>query len=305
MSSEPGVARPFRSFLFAPGNREKLLERGLSAGADAVIWDLEDAVAEDAKGLARTLVAARLQALDGNHPPIHVRVNGLGTGRTEADIMAVVGPGLAAVRLPKAERIQDVDQAAEWIAAAEERAGLHAGQVMLELTIETARGVANVRALAASSSRVVRLVFGSADYVEDIGAELGPDERETLYAQSEVVLASRIAHIGPPAIGAYTHLRDPAGLEEMARRARRLGFFGMSAIHPEQLAVIHQVFTPSAAEVDAARVIVDAYQAAADQGLGAIRLADGRFVDRPIAQRAAGLLHLAQAIRERDPETAP
>ena len=295
-SSAAGAAR---SFLFAPGSRPKLLQRAFEAGADAVVLDLEDSVPEREKEAAREAVAACLSELAGQSPvEVHVRVNGVQTGRTQEDIAAVVLPGVSAIRLPKAERADDVGEVSGWIAQAERRQGLSPGSVRLDLTIETAQGVAGARELASCDARVGLLVFGQADFLADVGAELGKDRLETLYARSELVIASRLAGLMQPVEGAHTRLRDPEGLEAAALAARRLGFFGMSAIHPEQIPVIHAVFTPSAEEVQRARELLAAYQAAEAQGSGALRMADSRFVDRPVALRSMRIVALAEREKE-------
>ena len=285
MSSE--ARAPARSYLFAPGSSEKLLERVFEAGSDAVVLDLEDAVPEGEKDLARRLVAERVAGRVGlRGPEVHVRVNAPDSPRAREDIAAAVQPGLDAVRLPKAEEPASVQAVSRWIAQAEERQGLAAGSVRLDLTIETARGIARARELAACDPRVGRLVFGQADFLADVGAEAGPEGLETLYARSEVVIAARTAGLLAPLEGAYARLRDQEGLRRAAQAARRLGFGGMSAIHPEQIPVIHEVFTPTAAEAERAQELLRAYEEAIAAGSGAARLQDGRFVDRPIAERA-------------------
>lgn len=289
-----------RSYLFAPGNQERLLAQAFTAGADAAVLDLEDAVPDSEKARARTRVAACLASAPPRPPcGVHVRVNGMETRWAEADIDAVVGPGLAAIRLPKAEHAEAVRQASAWIARAEERQRMPPRSVRLDLTLETALGVANARELAACDARIGSLVFGQADFLRDVGAELGPQGIETLHARSRLVIAARAAGLPPPVAGAYTRLRDPAGLREAALSARRLGFFGMSAIHPEQIAVIHAAFAPAQEEVRWAREVLQAYREAQDRLAGAARLADGSFVDRPIAERARRILSLAERITER------
>lgn len=301
MSSRASGTPPARSYLFAPGHSEKLLVRVFEAGADAVVLDLEDAVPEASRDRARQMVAERLRAPAPQSPDVHVRINAVATGRARDDIVAVVRPGVTGIRLPKAERVEDVRAVARWIGEAEARQEIPRGRVRLDLTLETALGIAHARALAACDTRVGTLVFGQADFLRDVGAELGEDRLETLYARSELVVAARAAGLMPPLEGAYTQLLDPEGLHRAASAARRLGFFGMSAIHPEQVPVIHRAFTPSQEEVRRAEEILRAYEAAADQGSGALRLADGRFVDRPVAERARWTVLLAQRDKERQP----
>lgn len=287
-----------RSYLFAPGNNVKLLGRVFTAGADAVVLDLEDAVPPDEKDNARALVreAVAARGTEGaaaegatRQPELFIRVNGLDSGRTRDDIAATVQAGVTGIRLPKVESAEQVREVSAWIAEAEREHGLPAGTVRLDCTIESARGVMRAEEIASADPRVGSLVFGHADYLADTGAEPAGGE-ETLVACSLLVLASRSAGIAPPIDGAYTRLRDEAGLRAATELARRRGFFGKSAIHPEQLAVIHAVFAPSEAAVERAREIVAAYEQAQAAGTGAVRLADGQFIDRPIAMRAYQVL---------------
>ena len=288
-----------RSYLFAPGNNEKLLERVFLAGADAVVLDLEDAVPLQDKDWARDLVSRLLGAQSAGMsdasqgPAIYVRVNGLESGRTRDDILAVVSPALRGIRLPKAEDTDSVREVASWLAEAERSRGLTEGSVRLDCTIESARGLLAAAEIARVDRRVGALVFGHVDYCLDVGAEPGTEGWEILYARSYVVAASRFAGIPAPVDGAYTRLRDPEGLRRSALAAKRLGYFGKSAVHPEQLAIIHQVFTPTAEEVEAAQTMVTAYERAEITGTGAIRLDSGQFVDRAVVLRAYRTLALA------------
>lgn len=302
---EPGVAFA-RSYLFAPGNSAKLLERVYGAGSDAVILDLEDAVPPQEKDRARTLVSqviaerssARPERSETHDragtPETFARVNGLESGRTRDDVMAVVGPSLRGIRLPKVESGDSVREVSSWLLQAEHSAGMPEGSIRLDPTIETARGVAAAIDIASADPRVGALVFGHADYCLDIGVEPGPDGLESLYARSFLVVASRAAGIAAPIDGAYTRLRDDEGLRQSAEAAKRLGYFGKSAIHPEQLAVIHEVFSPTAKEIEAARSVVAAFKVAEAGGVGAIRLEDGRFVDQAVVLRAHRTLALAR-----------
>lgn len=288
----PAPRRLLRSFLYAPGSRERLLGKALVAGADAVICDLEDAVAPADRPAARQAVAA-LVATHGAYAPcqVHVRVNTGPDGYDRADLDAVVAPGLAAIRLPKAVDPDQVAAVAGRLDALERARGLPVGSIGLYPTVETAAGVEQARALAAAP-RVVGLAFGAADFLADIGAAGGDGRDATLLARSTLVLASRAAGIGPPVDGAHVDLADTEGLRRSTRWARSLGFFGRSAIHPRQLPVIHEAFTPTAAELAwAARVV------AAVRDGAATAVVDGGFVDAPVVRRARDLLALAEGDR--------
>ncbi len=248
----------------------QLLRKAVTVGADAVIFDLEDAVPPQHKVDARTLVAATL----AEHPA-WVRVNAARTPDCAGDLAAVADRALG-IKIPKTESPDDV----AWVA---DRAP---GKPLI-CAIETARGVLAAQYIAAVPG-VQHLAMGGLDLQRDLAA--GNGNLHTLYARSHLVLASRAAGIEPPVDSVYSHLNDEGGLREQAEFARNLGFFGKSAIHPRQLPVLHEVFTPSEQDLDWARQVVSAFEAA---GGDACQLPDGEFVDLPVARRARELLHLA------------
>jgi citrate lyase subunit beta / citryl-CoA lyase len=292
-----GSLPPIRSWLYAPGNNPRLLDKVFGAGSDAVILDLEDAVPPAEKVRARGLVAEAVRGRrDRPGPALFVRVNHPDSGLAEADVAAVVQPGLAGLRVPKVEDADTVRLVDGWLAAAEQRAGLPTGSVILVCNVESAAGVWYALEIGRASPRVQALGFGAADFVRDVAARVGPDGLETLYARSRLVLAARVAGIRPPVDGVYTRLDDEAGLERTTRQGRDLGFFGRSALHPRQVATINRVYTPSQAEVDHAREVVAAAARAEAAGSGALRLPSGDFVDVAIVRRAEAVLRLAEAL---------
>jgi citrate lyase subunit beta / citryl-CoA lyase len=260
-----------RSWLFAPGHSERMLVRVFEAGADAPLLDLEDAVSPDQKGRARALVAEAL----ASHPG-WVRVNRPGTDVCAADLAAVGGLALG-LRLPKVESAADV----AWV-----RQRLAGRDVPLTASIESAPGV--LRALEiAGAPGVVNLAFGNVDFGLELRVDPA-DDLATLYARSHLVLVSRAAGIEPPSDGVWVRYRDPDGLRAEAVRARRLGFFGKSAIHPAQVPVINEVFSPTPDELGWARRVLDAFEASG----GAATRVDGEMIDVPVAERARRLLGL-------------
>jgi len=260
-----------RSYLFAPGHSEKLLRRVFDAGADAVMLDLEDAVPLDAKPQAREMVAAVL-----TERPAWVRINAVRTPLSAADLEAVAGLA-AGIRIPKVESAADV----EWV---RERAPA----TPLICAIESARGLLAAEEIAFVPG-VRHLSLGGVDLRRDLGA--GDGDLQTLYARSHLVVVSRAAGLGPPIDSVYARLDDEAGLRRQTEFARSLGFFGKSAIHPKQLSVLHEVFTPSEHEVAWAHAVLEAFEAARGN---AVKLGDGEFVDLPVAERARYLLQLAR-----------
>lgn len=261
-----------RSYLFVPGDRPERFAKAQASGADAVILDLEDAVAPAAKDTARQAVA---EWLDAGQGPVVLRINARGTPWFAADLALTARAGVSAVIVPKAERARDLAH----VRSASPTTPL------LPL-IETAAGVDRVREVAAAPG-VQRLVFGSIDLQLDLG--IVGDGEELLVFRSQLVLASRLANLAPPVDGVCTVLDDAATLRAEAMRARRLGFGAKLCIHPRQVAGVNEAFSPDAAEVDWARRVV---AAAADAGGGAVAV-DGRMVDRPVLLRAEAVLRAA------------
>lgn len=264
---------PLNSLLFVPASRPERIAKALAAGADAVIVDLEDAVAPAEKVAARAALAA---ALDSARP-VMVRVNGAETPWFPEDLELLAHPGVAGVVLPKAEDAED-------IAVVATAAG---GKPVLPL-VESALGFEHRLALAHARG-VQRLVFGQIDFQADLGMRCSEEELTTF--RVALVLASRLADIAPPIDGPTTAFDDEALLRADAQRARRLGFGGKLCIHPRQVAVVNACFTPTSDEVSWARRVVDA-----DTGAGgAVVAVDGRMVDRPVVLRAQSILAEAAA----------
>jgi len=260
------MERP-RSWLFAPGSNERLLSKVFDAGADVVLLDLEDAVPLDRKSHARALVAEVAASR-----PCWVRVNRPLTPTCQSDLEALAGVAQG-LRIPKVESASEV----AWV-------GERAPGVPLDCTIESARGVLAAFEIA-NSSGCASLAYGGADLALDL--DIAGGELETLFARSLLVLASRAAMKPPPSDGVYTLINDDNGLRKSAQAARRLGFFGKSAIHPRQVPIINEVFTPTPDEVAWAERVLSAFEAS---GGAATKLSDGEFVDAPVAARARQLL---------------
>ena len=258
-----------RSYLFAPGSRPERFAKALEAGADAVILDLEDAVGLADKAVARDAIAGWLSP----ERPVLVRINGSDTPWFEDDLAICGLPGVAGVVLPKAER-------PEQVAAVVARAG--AGVPVLPL-IETAAGIWNAHAVA-SVPGVQRLLFGTIDFQVDMGID-GEGE-ELLHFRSQLVLVSRVAGLQAPVDGVCTAIDDPQRLQDETRRARRLGFGAKLCIHPKQVGVVRDCWTPTPEEVDWARRVV-----AADAASGGAAVAlDGKMIDRPVLLKAREIL---------------
>jgi len=280
-----------RSYLFAPGSDEHKMRKALSSGADAVVFDLEDAVAPADKVRARAAVGRLIEDLDGaSAAEIHVRVNRNRDAYDPADLSAVLVPGLAALRLPKCESASDVRAVEVMLDDLEPERGIGRGTVRLFCTIESAGGVIAASEIAGAGRRVAALVFGPADFAASISVSDPPFEA-TLLARSTLVLASAAAGVAPPVDGAFLDVTDLEGLRAHCHRVRGLGFMGKSAIHPRQVEVLHDVFTPSTEEVERARRVI-----ATTKGGNNTGVVDGGFVDPPVIAQARAVVDLARRL---------
>lgn len=299
------TASVLRTFLFAPGNHARRVEKALTLGADAVILDLEDAVAIAEKVATRTTVVSALSA--PRRCRGYIRVNAIGTQWCMGDLMAVVRPGVDGIVLPKVESAADL-RAIDWLITNLERErGLPVGGIDLMPIIETAAGFSRLdRILAARSLkdypgpwRVRRISFGAGDFTNDVGMTWTPGEQELGELRIRMIVASRSAGLEPPIDTVWIHLQEADALRESVLRSLRMGFQGRLCIHPDQVSVVNAIFTPSPEEAARAQRIVDAFGAAETGGLAAIQV-DGVFVDYPIVYRAQRVLATLAAIGRRE-----
>jgi citrate lyase subunit beta/citryl-CoA lyase len=283
-----------RSLLFVPGDSARKLEKGLGSGADALLVDLEDSVALSAKEAARKASAEFLAAArkESNRPRLFVRVNGLTTGLIDADLEAVMAPGLDGIMLPKTVGGIDVSHLGAKLAVREAEYGLEDGATrIIAIATENARGVFALGTLAGASHRLAGVAWGGEDLAADVGAEVnrGADGLYTdpyRIARSLTLFAAAAAEVD--AIDSvYTNFRDTDGLAAECRDAARDGFVAKMAIHPGQVPVINEAFTPSGEALAHAREIVAAF--AQDPGAGVVGIG-GRMIDRPHLKQAERLL---------------
>ena len=285
-----------RSPLFVPGNRGDMLEKALGLAPDAYVPDMEDSVPPDEKVNARVVVASFLERLASTGIPVIPRVNSLDTGLLEDDLAGVVGPYMYGVSVGKIGSADDIASISSVLASLERKAGVEEGRVRLVPWIETAIGVINAYQICASSPRIVAVGFGAEDFTNDMAIPRSEDGSEVDYPRRVVCVAARAAGVlalDTPFFG----FRDPEGLRENVLAARRYGFSGKFAIHPAQIEIINEGFSPSQAETEHARRVVAAFEEAERQGKGATSL-DGQVIDVPVVRRARGLLEVAEAMTE-------
>jgi citrate lyase subunit beta / citryl-CoA lyase len=282
-----------RSMLFTPGNRSDLIEKAIRSGTDAVIVDLEDAVPLDSKVAARDALAD----LPESDVPLYVRVNGAETEFLWGDVVAAGQAGVVGIVVPKAEDADLLRRVSGALTALELTSGREPGGIEIVPLIESAKGVRDADALLASDDRVTSVLFGSGeqgDLVADLGCEWTPDGSGLLYSRSRVLLAARAAGIEQPMDAVFMNFRNNDALRIECELAKRAGYVGKVAIHPGQIPVIHDVFTPTPEEVAYQRKIVEAFEAAVASGSASISV-DGRMVDYAVARVARGVLDRAEA----------
>ncbi len=287
-----------RTFLFAPANHALRVQKAFTLGADAVILDLEDAVAIAEKPAARAMA---FEALRAPRPCLgYVRVNAMDTPYCYGDLLAAVQPGLDGIILPKVETAAGL-LTVDWLVSQLERErGLPVGSVDIVPILETARAVTNVDEIMNAKSRVKRVAFGAGDYSLDLGVTWSRDERESQHARDVIVTASRSHGLEAPLDSAYARLDDVEGLLASARAAAAIGYQGKMCIHPKQVDPVNAVFTPSSEEVAIARRVVEAFAEAETKGSSAFQL-DGKFIDYPVVFRARRVLALVGEINSRRP----
>ena len=282
-----------RTMLFVPGNDPgKLFNAGIY-GADSIVFDLEDAVAVGEKDAARDLVRNAL--LYNEYPcEVGVRINHISTPFGHDDIREIMRARPAFLRVPKSEDPADIVTVDELISRWEREYGHEVGSVKMVLTIETALGILNSFQLAKASRRVVAIGLGAEDLAADLETNRTPSGREILFARSQLLLSARAAKV--QAIdNVYADVKNEDGFIADTLLGKELGFNGKSVIHPNQVDIVHRIYTPTLAEVEKARRILAAYREALDKKSGVIAL-DGKMIDGPIVARAERTLRYAQAV---------
>lgn len=283
-----------RSMLFLPGNNPNMLINGSFLGADAVIFDLEDAVSPDEKDAARILVRNTMRYMDFRNCEIIVRINSVDTPYWQKDLDMIIPEKPNVILLPKAGTAEDVLLAAEYMLQMEEKLGMPQGTVGLMPLIETAQGVENAFAIASCCERICGLFLGAEDLTADLQCKRTKEGQEIAYARSRLVVAARAAGVDVYDTP-FTDVNDDEGLEADAILAKSLGFSGKASISPRHVEVINQVFSPTEKEIAYAYEVMEAISRAKEMGKGAIALR-GKMIDAPIVMRAKQTIAMAQSL---------
>ncbi len=289
--------RTLHSLLFTPGNHPRRLKKVGTFGSDAIVLDLEDAVADAEKDAARTMVRDAVPTYDES-TIVMVRVNSHETGRMEEDTIAVVCQDVDCLMVPKVEQPDSLPRMDALLYALERERGLDVGTIRLLPIIETARGLVRVDEIAAAApERVLTLAFGLGDFSTDIQVDLTQDATELLYARQRIVVAARACGMRAPIDGPYLDIKNLDGLGEETQLSRQLGFEGRVVVYPLQVDVVQRVYSElSDADAERAAQVIEAFEAAEASGLASIQV-DGQFVDYPIYDRARQKLRLHEASR--------
>ena len=283
-----------RSMLFLPGNNPNMIINAGCLGADAVIFDLEDAVSPAEKDAARILVRNTLRYTDLSGCDVIVRINSVDTDYWRADLDQILPRRPDVILLPKASTPADVLAADAYMSEVEAREGLEQGSIALMPLIETALGVENAFAIASAAKRICALFLGAEDLTADLRCKRTKQGREIEYARQRLVVAARAAGVevyDTP----FTDVNDDEGVEADAALAKSFGFTGKASISPRHVEVINRIFSPTLAEIDYAYEVLDAIALAKKQGKGAISLY-GKMIDAPIVARAEQTIAMAVAL---------
>ena len=293
-------AKPIRSALFVPADREQMMRKAARFGADALIADLEDGVAEQNKDAARGNLRAIVQALGAAGQTVIIRINGIESGLTGFDLEAVTCPHLYAVMLPKVAGPDHVKEAAHLLKFFERKNGVEPGAILIWPLLETAVGIYRAYEVGISSARVAHMggLGGSGDVGRALGYKATREGLETLYLLSKVLLEARAAGVPFPIGGAGSgeNIKDVEGIRAGALRARELGYTGSMLLHPAGIAAVNEVFTPSDEEIREALNLVTTIEAnlSTGRGVGTYR---GRMVDAAHLKSARALLQWAESIK--------
>lgn len=283
-----------RSMLFLPGNNPNMLINAGCLGADAVIFDLEDAVSPAEKDAARILVRNTMRYMDLDGCEIVVRINSVDTDFWRKDLDTVIPCKPDVILLPKSAEPADIRLVDEYISALEEKLDLQRGGVQIMPLIETAMGVENAFAIASSCKRVCALFLGAEDLTADLQCKRTKEGREIEYARQRLVVAARAAGVDVYDTP-FTDVNDDEGIVQDARLAKALGFTGKASISPRHVDVINEVFSPTLAEIEYAYEVVEAIRVAKEMGKGAVSLR-GKMIDAPIVARAERTIAMAKAL---------
>jgi citrate lyase beta subunit len=282
-----------RSLLYMPGDDRRKIEKSTSLDVDCICMDMEDGVAITRKIDARAIIAQAMKDLDFGRSECCIRINSIGSGLESYDLVAALATNPDTIVVPKIESADQVRWVSDHIESYELSSGRQLGSVSLLVGVETAKGIMNLRKIAEADRRLEAIIFGAEDYAASIGARRTKEASEVLYARQAVVTACMANDLQAIDM-VYIDFRDQAGLRLEAEQGAGWGFSGKQVIHPNQVPVVQEAFTPSAEEIDYAKRVVETFDASQREGKGAYAL-DGKMIDMPLLKNARKVLDRAKA----------
>jgi citrate lyase subunit beta-like protein len=282
-----------RALLYMPGDDRRKIEKSTTLGVDCICMDMEDGVAVTRKTEARAIIAQAMKELDFGRSERCIRINSVGSGLEAYDLVAALATRPDTIVVPKVEFADQVKWVSDHIESYELSSGQKMGSVRLLAGVETAKGIMNLRKIAESDRRLEAIIFGAEDYAASIGARRTKESTEVLYARQTVVTAC-VANDLQAIDMVYIDFRDSEGLRAEAEQGAGWGFNGKQVIHPNQVPVVQDAFTPSDEEISYAKRVVETFEASQREGRGAYAL-DGKMIDMPLLKNARKVLDRAQA----------
>ena len=284
---------PRRALLYMPGDDRRKIEKAPTLGVDSICMDMEDGVAANKKAEARAVIALAMKELDFGNSERCIRINSIGSGIEKRDLVAALATNPDAIVVPKIESADQVKWVSEHIEGYELSSNLNIGAIRLLIGVETARGILNLKEIAEADKRLEAIIFGAEDYAASVGATRTKEATEVLYARSAVVTACAANDLQAIDM-VYIDFKDSEGLRLEAEQGAGLGFSGKQVIHPNQVSVAQDAFTPSAEAIEYAKRIVESFESSQKEGKGAYAL-DGKMIDMPLLKNAQKVLDRARA----------
>lgn len=287
----------YRSWLFVPGHKEKMVQKSLGLDVDVIMLDIEDGVPHSEKNVARKFITQALESnMNSIGPSRFVRINAIGQQNMEIDLQTIIKPGIHGLVLPKIESVEDIMVVEKILDDTEPQSNIEKGSTKFLIAIESPKGLHQAISIATCSDRIIGLIFGA----EDFGLEMGlplvreGEARELIYARSALTLAAASGNV-QSIDGVWPNISDENGLWSDAKQARQLGFTGKSLIHPSQIEAINSTFSPSSEEIAHCKEVIKAFDKATANGEGSIAFG-GQLIDLPIVERARRTLTLSKRI---------
>ena len=285
--------RARRALLYMPGDDRRKIEKATTLRVDSICMDMEDGVAANKKAEARAVIAQAMKELDFGNSERCIRINSIESGLEKRDLVAALATNPHAIVVPKIETAEQVKWVSERIESYELSSNLDIGAIRLLIGVETAKGILNIKEIAEADKRLEAIIFGAEDYAASVGARRTKEATEVLYARSAVVTACAANDLQAIDM-VYIDFKDTEGLRVEAEQGAGLGFSGKQVIHPNQVSVAQEAFTPSDSAIEYAKRIVESFESSQKEGKGAYAL-DGKMIDMPLLKNAQKVLDRAKA----------